>query len=140
MPDIGQNLGSLAALDTALAVTAGGGWTSGSSRNIGASSSPQAMLSAAQFSITNSGSTDGYDLDVNVQFSDDGSAWPDDGDGQPVTNFYDAAAGADKTRSRIFEFPIALQYFRFQFRNNNATDNLSVSSETAEHLDQYATS
>ncbi len=140
MPNVGQNLGALAALDTALTVTAGGAWTSGTSRNIGASSSPQAGISVAQFSITNAGSTDGYDLDVHVQFSDDGSAWPDDGDGQPVTNFNDTTAGADKTRSRIFKFPIDLQYFRFQYRNNNATDNLSVSSETAEHKDQYATS
>jgi len=126
----GQYLESLTSLDSALSVTAGNR-ANGSSKDIGANTSPQSLRVDAQFAITNAGSTDGYDLEVIVQFSDDDSNWPADGEGAPIASFYDSNAGADLAASGIFSFTPLLRYFRFQYLNNNGTDNLSVDSEVA---------
>lgn len=132
MGDIGLNLGTLAALDTSVSVGAGA-TVSGSSKDLG-TATPQSLVEAAQFAITNAGTTDGYDLDILVQFSDDNTTWPDTGFGLPLRNYRSTTAGADLTRSDILTFAPRLRYYRFQYTNNNATDTLSVSSETASHL------
>ena len=131
MGNIGFAYDTLASLDSSLTVNAGA-TTAGSSRDLG-TSNPTPALIAAQFSITNSGSTDGYDLDIRVQFSDDDTNWPDSGHGLPIDNLFHATAGQDLTRSRVYSFTPLLRYFRFEYTNNNSTDNLSVGSETAEH-------
>ena len=136
MASIGQNLDTLASLDSGQAVVAGN-VAAGASKDIGAPASPQPTEVAAQFSITNAGSTDGYDLEVLVQFSDDDSNWPDAGEGLPLASFFSAGAGDDLTRSPIFVFKPRLRYFRFYYINANGTDDLSVSSEEATHITQY---
>ena len=139
MTDFGYKLGTLAAVDTSLAVAAGGSWVSGSSFDLGAATSPQAFLLGAQFGITNTGSTDGYDLDVIIQWSDDDTNWPDDGEGELVAHYEDSTAGADLTRSTIEEMPTPqARYGRFQYANNNTTDAVTVNSEVAQHEGQSA--
>ena len=142
--NIGQDMDSLAALDTALAV-ASGTTVNGSSKDIGANTSPQATTVAMQFSITNAGSTDGYDLDVYIQFSDDNTNWPDaisDSDatteGLLLANFFSSTAGADLGLSGIKTFVPKLRYFRAVYLNNNGTDAVTVNSEEATHDIQYS--
>ena len=135
--DIGQKLGTLAALDSSLSVAAATNNVNGTYKDVGANTSPQPTVVGVQFAITNAGSTDGYDLDVRVQFSDDNTTWPDAGEGQSLGNFYSSTAGADMTRSRIITLVPLLRYFRFQYDNNNATDAVTVDSVVALHYDQY---
>lgn len=135
--NIGQLLDTLASLDSALAVTAGA-TANGTSKGLGVNTSPQSVVVAMQFAITNAGSTDGFDLDVVIQFSDDDTNWPDAGEGLFLTNFFSAVAGDDIALSAIKTFVPKLRYFRAQYTNNNGTDNLTVSSEEATHLMQFS--
>lgn len=137
MADYGRKIdSSLTQVDNALAVNASTSNVNGSSSDLGANTSPQPDIIVAQFAITNSGSTDGYDLDVRAQFSFDNSNWCDAGLGQILGNFYSASAGADLTRSAFIVIPVLARYVRFQYDNNNGTDNLSVSSWIAKHIFQ----
>ena len=132
MTRFGTPSASLAAVDTTLAVAAGGTWVDGSSFDCKHGTDDLlAAYVAAQFKSTNAGSTNGQDLEVIVQFSDDNTNWPDDGQGHPIYAYADSTAGADLTLSRLCEFAPSLRYARFQYRNNNATDAVSVSSEVA---------
>ena len=134
---IGQNLDVLASLDSGVAVVAGA-TANGTSKDIGVNTAVQAAVVAMQFSITNAGSTDGFDLDVIVVFSDDNSNWPDAGEGLFLTNFFSAVAGDDLALSAIKTFVPKLRYFRIYYVNNNGTDNLSVSAEEATHLQRFS--
>ena len=135
--NIGQLLDTLTALDSALAVNAGA-TANGTSKDLGVNTSPQSVVVAMQFVITNAGSTDGFDLDVVIQFSDDDTNWPDAGEGLFLTNFFSAVAGDDIALSAIKTFVPKLRYFRATYTNNNGTDNLTVSSEEATHLMQFS--
>ena len=132
MTRFGTPSAALAAVDSGVTVNAGGAWTSGTSFDCKHGTDDLlAEYVAAQFALTNAGSTDGQDFEAIVQFSDDNSNWPDDGEGHPIFAFADSTAGKDLTRSKLCEFAPALRYARFQFANNNSTDNVSVSSEVA---------
>lgn len=121
---------SFTTLDNALAVNAATNNVNGSSADIGVNTSPQATVIRSQLTITNAAANDGYDLDVRVQFSPDNTNWPDAGFGHPLGNWYSAVLGADLTRSEYIEFVPMDRYFRFQYDNNNPTDNLAVTMKT----------
>ena len=138
------NMDTLAALDAATSVTKGA-TVNGTGKDIGNDTIPQQMLIAAQFAITNAGTTDGYDVDVTVQFSDDNTTWPDSvgsskatTQGLSLCNMYSATAAADLALSAIYTFVPELRYFRFVFKNNNGTDAVSVTSEVALHRQRYS--
>ena len=134
----GYKLGASTSIDSSSSVSAGG-TLAGSSFDLGASTSPQAVRTVAQFAITNSGTTDGYDLEVKVQWSEDNSTWPDSGEGTIVMVRTSTTAGADITWTQWIELPEPkARYARFFYTNNNGTDSLSVSSKVAQHILQSA--
>jgi len=127
MVSYGQNIPvAWTTLNNALAVGAATPNVSGSSQDIGVNTIPQPVVVRSQITITNAAANDGYDLDIRVQFSPDNAAWPDAGRGQPLGNWYSAVLGDDLTRSEYIEFVPLDRYFRFQYDNNNVTDNLAV--------------
>lgn len=127
MTEFGQLLNSFSSLDSSLSVSAGG-TANGASKDIGANTSPQAVSVEAEFSLTQSGTNDEADLQVIVQFSDDDSNWPDDGEGDPIFTWQAESVGDDLTRSNAVSFRPKAQYFRFQYTNNNGTDSFDVDS------------
>jgi len=136
MGDAGYKLAALEVLDSGTVVSAGGtAWASSPSFGLGDNSSPQAVAADGQIGISNAGSTDGYDLEVRVQWSDNDTNWPDDGEGKIVGVWYSAVAGGDLTRSALRSLgrPKAA-YGRLQYLNRNGTDNLTVTAEIAKHL------
>lgn len=135
MGDIGQKLDTLSSVDSSLTVSAGG-TNQGSSEDLGANTSPQAVRVAAQFALTQSGTNDKADLTVRVQFSDDGTDWPDAGEGQMIYSWSAESAGDDLTRSGLVSFVPQARYFRFEYDNGNSTDSFDMDAETAEHLIQ----
>jgi len=139
MADAGYKLGTLTAVDSSLSIPAGGAPTTGSTIDLGAVTSPQSVGLSAQIAITNVGSTDGYDLEVYVQWSDDNTNWPDSSEGEFVMLFSNSTAGADLTLSNLIRLPTPqARYCRLLYINNNATDAVTVSSEVAQHLTQSA--
>jgi len=139
---IGKNLGSLASVDSSLSIATGSAWVNGASvdhAEPGGAGTPDADTAIDQFGVTNAASTDGYDLDVIRQWSDDNSTWPDDGEGDVVTNFSNSTGGADLTRSDIMEFAIKARYSRCQYANNNGTDAVTVNRESGDHTGDYET-
>lgn len=137
--DYGQKIdASLTTIDNGITLTANTANQNGSSHDLGANTDPQAVVVRVQFTIENQeGSpTDGYDCDIRVQNSPDNSNWPDAGHGQALGNFTDTTAGADLTRSQFLEFVPKCRYFRFQYDNNNGTDDLVVTSKILEVLMQ----
>ena len=136
MPATGRQLAGLTVLDSLLAVASGGAWVAGTSRDLGAAT-PQADQIVIQIAITNAGSTDGYSLEVAIQWSENGTTWPDlgTGEGQIIATFSNTSAGADLTRSNpVSAGPPLLRHYRLIFKNNNGTDNVTVDSWRAEHL------
>jgi len=125
----GQDLSTaLSGLDSALTVTAGTTQV-GSSADLGTVPQPHAV--AAQFALTQSGTNDQADLTVKVQFSDDNSAWPDEGEGMVIFGWKADSAGGDLGASNILRFIPNARYFRFVFENGNGTDDFDVDSEYA---------
>jgi len=122
---------TLSAVDTSLSVSADGSWHSGTSFDCKHGTDDiLATYIAAQFSITG-GATDGIDLEVIVQFSDDNSNWPKDGEGHPIFAYVDTGASASLSGSRVCEITPLLRYARFQYLNNNSSDSVTVDSEVA---------
>lgn len=135
---MGQRVSTLANVDSGMVVTATKTNRSGSTHDWGTNDQPLPKTCVVQIGITNTGSSDGYDLDVRAQFSEDDSKWPDAGEGQSLGNFYSAVAGDDLTRSRMLTVPVLARYQRLQYDNNNASDNLVVSSAFARRNDSWA--
>jgi len=132
----GYQLNSPAAVDSSL-VTSASATTNGSSFDLGVNTSPQAVRNVAQFTFTG-GATNGYDMEVRVQWSDDNTTWPSSGEGDIVLVRTDSTASASLT-SQWVELPAPkARYARFQYKNNNATDAVTVSSEVAQHKLQSA--
>lgn len=128
----GFQLGALASVDSSLSCAAGSS-TNGSSFDLGANTSPQAVRNVAQWAITG-GATDGYDLEIIVQWSDDDTNWPATGEGSIVLVRTNTTGGSSLSLSEIMELPQPkARYGRFQYKNNNATDAVTVSSEVAQH-------
>lgn len=130
MATLGQKQGDPESLDSAVAVSASGS-ANGSSKDIGANTSPQAVNVDAQFSLTQTGTTNSADFEVKVQHSNDNTNWPDNDQGEPVFSWKASSAGADLTRSEWVRFTPKRRYFRFRFTNNNATDSFTVDSSVA---------
>lgn len=140
MGEAGSKLGALVAVDTALAVPAGGAWTAGASFDLGDPTIVvQALRLGVQLAITNAGTTNGYDLSVKIQWSPSGSTWPNlaKGEGALVAYHKSTVAGDDLDRSRLWAIsrPQA-RYGRLIYSNANATDAVSVSSWVAQHKAQ----
>ena len=134
----GYLLGAPTALDSSLSCSAGGAYTNGSSFDLGANSSPQAVRNVVQLSITG-GVTDGYDVEVFVQWSDDNATWPDNGEGAVLKAFTNTTGGASLGYSEWLEMPEPkARYGRLQYKNNNATDAVTVTSKVAQHKLQSA--
>lgn len=133
----GYLLGAPTAVDSSLSCTAGG-YTNGSSFDLGANTSPQAVRNVVQFSVTG-GATDGYDLQAIVQWSDDNATWPDNGEGSIVLVRTNTTGGSSITKTEWIELPEPkARYGRIQYQNNNATDAITVSSSVAQHKLQSA--
>jgi len=127
MAEYGQLLNGFTSLDSSVSVSAGGS-ANGSSKDVGANTSPQALFVESEFSVTQSGTTDQADFVVKVQYSDDNSTWPDDDQGDVVFVWNAASVGADLTRSNAVRFVPKQRYFRFRFSNGNSTDSFTVNS------------
>ncbi len=135
---MGQRVSTLASVDSGMVVTATISNRNGTSHNWGPNEEPLPKTCVVQIGITNLASSDGYDLDVRVQFSEDDTKWPDAGEGQSLGNFFSAVAGDDLTRSRMLVVPVLARYQRLQYDNNNSSDNVTVSAAFARRNDSYA--
>ena len=128
----GYKLGAAVAVDSSLSCAAAA-TTNGSSFDLGDNTTPQAVRNVAQFSVTG-GATDGYDIEVAVQWSDDNTNWPDAGEGIPIFIRTNTTGGSDITLSEWIELPEPkARYGRFTYKNSNATDAVTVGSEVAQH-------
>ena len=114
-------------VDSSLSVPSGGSWTAGSSFDLGPDTAIQAVRVTAQFGVTG-GATDGYKVEVKVQWSRDGTSWPDLGEGDYLDYFEDTTGGASLTRSRISAVEPHARYGRFIYKNSNSTDAVTVNS------------
>jgi len=124
------NPANLSALDTSLSVPAGGTWTSGNGVDLLDATANLLGELEVQISVTG-GATDGYDIEVIAQYSEDNTNWPDDGDPDAIVySKADSAGGASITRSPTVPIgtPTA-RYARLQYKNNNATDAVTVTSK-----------
>ena len=132
----GYLLNSPAAVDSSLSASATT-TTNGSSFDLGTNTSPQAVRNVAQFDFTG-GATDGYDMEVTIQWSDDNATWASSGEGDIVLVRTDTTASAT-LKSQWVELPAPkARYARFVYKNNNATDAVTVSSKVAQHKLQSA--
>jgi len=128
----GVTFPGMGTVDNQKVVSAGGTWSAGNSTDCRDTTSGYAPLYAvATFKIENNeGSpTEGIDLEVLVQFSDDNTNWPDDGQGHPIFAHVDSDTGSSLTLSRHCEFAVPQRYCRFLYRNNNSSDDLKVTAE-----------
>ena len=138
--DYGQKMAASQVIDNGITLTANTDNQHGSTLDLGASTDPQSVVVRLQVTIENQVGvpTDGYDVDIRIQSSEDDTNWPDDGHGQPMGNFADPAAGADLTRSEWLEFVPKCRYVRCELDNNNGADDLVFTSRYKEVLMQGA--
>ena len=128
--DLGLKLGAFASLDSGVSVSANSA-ANGSTKDLSSGTRKPARC-RARFALTQTGTTDKADFQARVQFSEDGSNWPDNDQGDAVFTWKAATNGADLTRSQPVTFSPKTRYFRFRFDNFNASDSFSVSAEVAE--------
>lgn len=133
---IGPKLTAKTQRDNALAVAAGGAWVAGTSWDLQADAITGTLYGRThvEWSITNNGSTDGYDLDTYLQWSADNTTWPALGEGTPLPDKYSTTPGDDLSLSGRVPVGTEARYARLTWRNNNATDGLTVSSWSQEEI------
>jgi len=136
---IGLRLDSLVQVDSGLASTPGGVWIPGQSFDLGPDTAPQSVGIAAQFAIANGGTTDGYHLRAWVQWSDNGTTWPDNNQGTLVAVHINNTGGASITKSKVWDLPRPLlRYGRLCYVSDNVSDTLTITSHVAMRLYQAA--
>lgn len=129
----GRRLEALSTLDETLTVPASSA-VNGTTKYLEKNQFPASV--ALQFGISQSGTTDQADVDVSIQWSEDGINWPDDDQTAPVFSWVAANAGDDLTRSKIQPIVPLARYFRLIYTNNNGTDSFTVNSSTANHFER----
>lgn len=131
----GFQLVSPVTVDNALSV-AGSGTTFGASIDLGPNTSPQPIKLDAEWAITGD-AVDGYDVEIGLQWSADGSTWPSNTEYSVVTAKADATGGAS-LNTDVYTLPEPKRrYCRFVYVNNNAS-TITITSKVAQQLLQAA--
>jgi len=135
MTRYGEAPASFTTVDSSKNISAGGNWIAGTS-TIDCKHGTDDLLAthvAAQFEVNNATTspTEGLDIEIGVQFSDDGTNWPDGGQNHPIYAHVDSDVGASLSASRVCEFAPLMRYARFEYKNNNSSDDVHVTSKAA---------